>query len=348
MTDPLDTMLDTLRTDVPEMSDRAFEAGRARVQAVVDPIPVATTLEPEPVVVALPGRRPLRSPPRRLVRLVASAAAVVALAVGVVAVQSGGDQAPVASAAAALNEAADNITATDPPVGPGQYRYVAVRMRHVDWWLDPVPPETPPSTLYEHRAETWVPHDPNQEWLRRDTGVVDESVNREQRAPCGDYRAAHENREPCTYEGTWSLPTLEFIDRLPRDPAALFERLRSVQLPVGAGDGGRTPLATAVLLLRTGLVPADLRAALYRAFALMPELEITDELANLDGRVGMALGIAGDGMRQDLIVDIDTGQYIGERVVTTEAGHYGPAETITSYSAVRTAVVDEIGVPPAS
>jgi hypothetical protein len=170
MTDPLDTMLDTLRSDVPEMSDRAFEAGRARVQAVVDPIPVATTPEPEPVVVALPERRPLRSPPRRLVRLVASAAAVVALAVGVVAVQSGGDQAPVAAAAAALNTAADNITATDPPVGPGQYRYIAARSRQVGLER----PGTPVATLYEHVAETWVPHDQRgwPRWDPRAAGAV--------------------------------------------------------------------------------------------------------------------------------------------------------------------------------
>jgi hypothetical protein len=113
------------------------------------------------------------------------------------------------------------------------------------------------------------------------------------------------------------------------------------------GSDMPNPLSAAVTVLRSGLVPADLRAALYRALALMPELKITDEVANLDGRVGMALGIAGSFARQDLIIDTATGQYIGDRVVTMNDGYYGPAGTTTHYSAVSTAVVDEIGVPPA-
>lgn len=318
---------------------------------------MTTTLEPEPVVVALPKRRPLRSPPRRLVRLVASAAAVLALTIGVVGVQSGSDQAPVASAAVALNTAASNITATDPPLGPGQYRYIALHT----WNLYAVNIEDRSGTLYEHRAETWVPHDQNQEWLRRDTriGLVDyedpeaaasaglwpdylPTFDPEHQARCGDYMAASENREPCTHEVSWDRPTREFLDDLPREPSALLELLRAS----GHKPASENAVEAATWVLRSGLVPADLRAALYRALALVPELEITDEFANLDGRVGMALGITGLAERQDLIVDTATGQFIGERVVATE-GNWPQEGTIFSYSAVTTAVVDEIGVPPA-
>jgi RNA polymerase sigma-70 factor (ECF subfamily) len=43
-------------------------------------------------------------------------------------------------------------------------------------------------------------------------------------------------------------------------------------------------------LLRTGLVPADLRASLYKAAALIPGVTITDTQATLDGRTGIATG----------------------------------------------------------
>jgi hypothetical protein len=361
MTDPLDTMLDSLRTDVPEMSDQAFAAGRARVQAVAEPIPAATTLEPEPVVVTLPRRRPLRSPPRRLVRLVASAAAVVGLAAGVMAIQSGGEQAPVASAAVALNEAADNITATDPPVGPGQYLYTATH----SWYRQGATEDGRFTSimLVGYLQETWVPKDETHEWLHRtgptghndwvlggpaDPGYVDvmppEASVQEFRAPCGDYSAADENREPCSRDDLgWETLTREFLDGLPRDPAALLERLRTE----GIGPSPIDVVRTAAGALGTGRVPADLRAALYRSLALMPELEITEELANLNGRVGKALGVTDDVERQDLIIDTATGQFIGERMVATQDGRNGPPGTVISYTAVTTSVADEIGVRPA-
>lgn len=365
MTDPLDTMLDTLRTDVPEMSDRAFEAGRARVQAVVDPIPVATTLEPEPVVVALPKQPALRSPPRRALRLVASAAAVVALAMGLVAIQSGRDQEPVVSATEALNAAAENITATDPPVGPGQYRYTATRT-----WM--VGGSGSLTWMSESLDELWVPQDMAQEWLLRrsstpgrtewirgsaeeaaENGIVlDEPWSHDFRGPCGDYGADDEGRAPCTAEPTWYMPSPEFFDEMPRDPAALLARLgEPVQgtIPVGDEHNGKptTVIDSAVVGLGTGLVPADLRAAIYRAIALMPEVEITEDVANLDGRIGTAFGVTEDGQRQELIVDTTTGEFLGERIIATKAIDDIPAGRVYRHTAMTTAVADEIGVPPA-
>lgn len=353
MTDPLDTMLDTLRTDVPEMSDQAFAAGRARVQAVDDPIPVTTTPEPDAVVVALPKQPALRSPPRRALRLVASAAAVVALAAGVVAVQSGDDQAPVA-AAAALNTAADNVTITDPALEPGQYRYIATH----SWYMNS---GTDYAVLVEQLHEKWIPRDWRDEWLlrREPTGnltwvygsaedatmdPLDVYPRDEFRGPCGDYHFAEEGREPCTLVGSWQVPTPYFLADLPRDPAALYQRLRE-----DVGTGGDTSVVGYVEdVLRSGQVPADLRASLYRALAMVPGLEIAEDVANLDGKQGKAFGIDEGEFRHELIIDPATGEYIGEREVLIETWDGVPAGTVVGFTAVSASVADAIGEKPAS
>ena len=81
-------------------------------------------------------------------------------------------------------------------------------------------------------------------------------------------------------------------------------------------------------LLRSGLVPADLRAALYRVLGKVPGLEITEQVANLDGKKGTAYGISDDGTRHDVIIDPATGQFIGERQITDEGFEGIPAGTV--------------------
>jgi hypothetical protein len=105
-------------------------------------------------------------------------------------------------------------------------------------------------------------------------------------------------------------------------------------------------VVTVADLLRSGLVPADLRAALYRALALLPGLEITEDVANLAGKHGTAFGIDGDIERQDLIIDPATGEFIGERTVALAGGPLYPAGTVTNFSSVSTTVVDAIGTKP--
>jgi hypothetical protein len=99
--------------------------------------------------------------------------------------------------------------------------------------------------------------------------------------------------------------------------------------------------AYATNLLRTGISPADLQASLYRALRLVPGLEVTDEAANLDGRVGTTMGVTDEhGRRVEAIIDPRTGEFIGERVIDAD----GVNETST---AVTTDGVDELGaVPP--
>ena len=98
--------------------------------------------------------------------------------------------------------------------------------------------------------------------------------------------------------------------------------------------------------LRSGLVPADLRAALYQTLTRLDGVDLVDQAVNLDGRVGTAIGIDDGQFRQDIIIDPTTGAFIGEREVLTGDYEGAPDGTTFSYTAVSTAVVDTIGEIP--
>lgn len=294
-------------------------------------------------------------------RWAVAAAAVVALVAGALVVQtiSFGGNPP---AAAALNSAADKIGASDQPVGPGQYRYIATHA----WWMgSTVAKEKSFSYLAENLLETWVPADQSQEWLwRRDVtgarkwiqgteadagaaGVLDRPgwPEGEWKARCGDWFAAEQRREPCTAPTGWQNPTSGFLASLPPDPQRLYDRLRA-DAPVNS-RGDTELLVYAADALRSGLVPADTRAALYRALAKLPDLEITDQLANLDGRVGIAYGMSDGDSRHEIIIDPATGEFIGERETVIKDLDGMRAGTVMSYTSVSTAVVNEMGAKPA-
>ena len=70
-------------------------------------------------------------------------------------------------------------------------------------------------------------------------------------------------------------------------------------------------------VLSSGLAPADLQAALYRAAAKLPGIKLIDSAANLDGRHGVAIGHAGldENVQTEIIFNQSNGQFIGEREV---------------------------------
>lgn len=95
-------------------------------------------------------------------------------------------------------------------------------------------------------------------------------------------------------------------------------------------------------------MPADLRSALYLALTRVDGLTMTPGVADLDGRTGTALGIDDPISRVEIIVDPGTGTFIGERETLRVDADGLPAGTVTSYTSVTTAVVDEAGqLPPA-
>ncbi|MET0237789.1 MAG: CU044_5270 family protein [Kibdelosporangium sp.] len=293
-------------------------------------------------------------------RWAVAVAAVVVLVAGFLAVQiiPFGGRPPAASAASlALTSAADKITAADPPVRPGQYRYIAVH----GWVTGTLENFT---RLQESHGELWIPADPSQEWLDRGgptgryTWLVGNDADAtaagippvraqvsEQRARCGDFYPGPAGR-PCAIPGSWQSPKPVWLAELPRDPQRLYDRLAADTS--GHGNGESALLDYAADTLRSGLVPADLRTALYRALAKLPGLEITDRSANLDGRTGIAFGMADGRVRHEIIIDPQTGGFIGERRTTIRDADGIKAGTVISHTSVSTAVVGEAGTRPAS
>lgn len=351
MTDPIDELLAGLRADVPEMTDEAFAAGRARVLTVV--APAAVPAEPEPAVPVTPLRkkRLLRSPPRRLVAAGAAAVVLAATALLVQAARSDGPV-PVASAAERLNAAAENINPVDEPIAPGQYRYIATHAWSgliVHTGSSPGPMLT---SQEEYRYEFWVPADlaqqctvrtnttGNRRWLE---GTEEQAEARGVDLPKA---GTSEKVEPCDNGGDWSRsPSAEFLASLPRDPRRLYDLMRHKPMPVAISDTKWT-LDNAISTLSSGRAPADLRAALYRALALLPGLVVTEGV-NLDGHRGVAIGAVDGDWRQDLIVDPATGQFIGERTVTLTGDlgtiHLPPGSTLGYTSVSIPKVVNAVG-----
>jgi hypothetical protein len=330
--------------------------------------------------------RPVVTPPRSRRRWIAVAAVAAALAVAGLAIRPllGDDFVPAASAAATrdLERAAVVAEAAqDPAPGPGEYLYIGVQ----DTSLGSATTGTgkPLSALIDTTTQVWIPADRQQEWMKRtrsdtptrwlvgsedlakregDGGLLDPEVSApsEVRAPCGDFPGwngdvgagtepgAHViGGGPCAgYSGDWGHETPEFLAGLPTDPQQLYDRMLA---DIGSHDP-REVLGLAASVLRSGQATSDVRTNLYRALMLVPGLDVTDGAANLAGRTGVGLGIAGDNLRTEIVLDPATGRYLGDRVVLPQPGtgmwQGIPAGTVVSSSAVTTSIVRGIGSGP--
>lgn len=128
---------------------------------------------------------------------------------------------------------------------------------------------------------------------------------------------------------------------LPRDPQTLLTYFNQKKF-AGSASPAQNHFEKITELLRAGTVPADLRATAYKALALIPGVAVTDKVANLDGRSGVAFGITDPtgSVRDELIVDPTTGQFIGERDVSLTADGPIPAGTTLDSTAVTAEVVN--------
>lgn len=300
------TLLRTLRDDVTEPSDEQLAPARARLEA------------------AMRGEvrraRPARA---RWVLAVAGGAVVLALVGGNLHMT-----AQSAQAAAVLRAvAADSSTFADATPGPGQYVLSHTR---ANWAVIAVDESGVDSARMNIQTlDVYVPYDPADDWvLDRDWGDV---------APGG--REIIRARDGEFYGGPWLSQDL---DKLPRGGQELLTYFDS-QYVGGSASRDEDNFVRIVDLLRSGLVPADLRAGLYEALALIPGVNTTDSVENLDGKVGVAIGrtewLRG-GSRQEIIIDPATGLVIGERQIFSVAAFGFGVNNVTQLTAVETTVVD--------
>lgn len=214
--------------------------------------------------------------------------------------------------------------------------------------------------LTESWHREWIPGDRGREWVREyePTGARKWLAGSEKRAIAHGFaefvqpRAAQRRSAPngeyyAPIQGSWQTPTPAFLAALPRDPDELYRRL-CADSPAGrAGYVG--PFVYAVDALRTGLVPADLRVALYRALRSVPGLAVVPDTANPDGAPAIALRLDHSPRRTEIFVDPATGHYIGARDTCIANVRYGlrfamRAGWVLGFSSVTRAVVDGVGV----
>jgi hypothetical protein len=281
-----------------------------------------------------------------------------------------GPAAPAASAAApTLHRAAlAAIQEHDQVAGPDQYIYV----RTDSWAVNgaEIKGGRHLEKLVEVVSQNWVPTERSRDWLLRG-GPTGRSVwlvgsdaeakaaglpatvftrpGFDVTAACGDFAPSRNTAPSCADPGIppgWQNPTPAWLAGLPTDPQGMASRLRADATVNSRGDAELVVYVNDVL--QTGLVPARVRAVLYQALALLPDLTVTQKEANLAGRVGVAIGVDDPTYptRDDIIIDPGTGQYIGERTVQLRTRDGIKAGTVTEFSAVSTSVADRLGEQP--
>ncbi len=326
-------------SELPPMSDEAFDAGRARLLAEM-----GRTVEAKPVVV--PQRR-------RHVAWLAAAAVVVGVLVltmvGPTLVPKGdvdnGPEPRIGSAVAAeaLSQAASKTG--DVVLQPGQFLYVrdhAMAMasggdgNHIDW-----------AYTQDETYETWVPADQGQTWETRRSSSGHKTLlkgapptDMPAIMPLGEWKArggafwGDDNLPPA-----FTRPTPAYLAALPRDPKQLYEKLRSE----AAGDQGVILLTEISEGLDTGLIPADLRKAVFQALAYLPNLQVLGGQTDFDGRPGTGFGLVDDATQHELIIDPATGAYLGWKELLVRDSKGLNAGTLVNASSVTTKVVGAMG-----
>ena len=344
----------------PETLDRVLDAALAR--AADEPVHFDVTAGRNALSAALKNREPVVAErrPRRRVRWLAAAAAVAVLTGGGLAastVDLTGVGSNSATAAEELIRAADLAgRVVERPIAPGQYRYVRSRYEGITVEYGSIKAWT--SNMVN---EEWIPADRRDEWLLKikvgsakwlgghegegqpDAGPFKDG--QEFRGQCGKYSYYAEGQPDRCTTGSFHNPTPEFVAALPKDPKALLAKLKEE-----GNDTDAAALRQARAALQSGQFPAEVRANIFRALALLPGLVVTDKRANLDGKEGVALGVRYREDFTEIIIDPANGDFIGGRDTVAEdlPEEQGGLEkgTVRQSSAVTSAVVGSAGSRP--
>ena len=283
--------------------------------------PSTVQLEPafEKLQRSFNARRPRgRAPRARRIFAVVAGASLVTLIAGNLYLS-----AQSAQAASVLRDAAGlSIQYREIAPGPGEY---LLSQTHADWSITD---SDGGFRMNEQTIDVYVPYDPNQDWvLVRDWGDL---------PPIGDRVMFAQNGE--FYGGPWIQ---EDLGSLPTDAGALLAHFDAQYLG-GSASRDEDNFVRMTDILRSGLVPAELRAGLYGALALIPGVTSTADVTNLDGITGIAIGRTEPirlGLRQEIIIDPSTGLIIGERQLFTLAALGFGINAILSLTAIETTVV---------
>lgn len=338
--------LTRMRADVPELDPLTERRVRARV---------LDHARPHSHAAGVSGRRP------HTVRIAVAAAAVAAVlgtGIAVTGLRSG-DGTPIGASAAAaevLDRAATAAAKAAPvPVpGPGQVLYRRETGGQPVGTMGAGTSGRNPAHLCASVHETWLPADPAvHAAIRRTDGIV-------VRSGTGDPTAMP--RDPACYYDSFSDDVGPVVNgqlggpdlrTLPTDPRKLYEKVREE-----AKDGGDNPdEGTFMALLdraraASPYLSPQLAAALYRALAYVPGVELIGPGRDLLGRPGVVVGRTepARGSREEVIFNPSTGLMLGRRETVTDPGKVTelPVRGAILWQSVLTnAVVDRVGQRPA-
>ncbi|MDX2404629.1 CU044_5270 family protein [Streptomyces microflavus] len=279
--------------------------------------------------------RPMLRPGRRwslaLGTAVAAAASVAVLSLGSGSPAAPGKVPPASAASVQLLERAALVAAatSQTKVRAGQYTYIKT-VGHTS-----VLSETKTGEMallrQDESMEQWTPVDGSAQTLQRKNGS--------------------DTLLPGTPgQGNLNSPTYNLLDGLPTDPEALLKHISDdAEENHGAGSDSTTgphqeAFVTIGDLLRTGGTPPDTTAALYRAAALIPGVDVVPDAVDAAGRHGVAVVRTHDGERIEWIFDESTVRLLGERTVLVQDNTWGKAGTVvTSVALIDSGIVDEAG-----
>lgn len=348
-------LLREMRSDIGSAPPATLARGRTKLMTRIDS---ASTSVASTDTHAKGTVSPIRF--RRRVLLASAAAALLVGGIVVADVVRPSGPGATAEAAEVLNNAATaTIQTSDPVVGPGQY--LKIETTSLTGGGSQAADGSDISWQETTGGQVYVPADRQGEWVwNREPRVPVESSSEEAKAaaaemrkrdaasrppagallPVGIWRApggAFGGNEPTVIIGT----PLKDAGSLPRDPQALLNII--LERTKGAGKSPeREAFVTIADGLRSGVVPADLRAALYKAAALIPGVTVGDRQATIDGRTGIAIGIPSpDGVaRTDIVIDPTSGLVIGEQDILLKDYPGFPAGTVSTWTSVKTSVVN--------
>lgn len=278
-----------------------------------------------------PVTQKVRRPVVRRVAVVGVAAAAI-VGLGLARIDIGGHGVGSSPAAAAVLERAADAALTDPAlvVKPGQY--LKLTLTQETWGAyygkedgaankihvgsDGLP------VAYKSREtwQRWIPYETSDDWIVRERTTPLINVSK-------DSASYNQASGPDVYsQPSWSnrggkgqyLPTYDpaWYAALPRDPDQLLARLKK---DIGAGDDTSPEslyVETFSEVLRSGIAPADIRAILFKTLADRADMQVVKDVANLDGRHGVALQFRGSNWQ--MLFDAKSGEYIGGRATSPD------------------------------
>lgn len=285
----------------------------------------------------------------------ASVGVAAAFAIGLVAtnvtVFGGTQHGASAQAAELLTAAADTTIHTiDPVVGPNQYLRIDTKGTSGEMTSDATGTNVV-GYLVKTSSSLFIPKSAQTNWVfLRSLPVTFQTFGAASEAYATKSQAAMFAEHGTTGEYFLGLDgnfqgrpdyTPASLHALPRDPKALLDHFYAMNPGSGNSNDGKT-FNLIVDVLTTGFVPADLRAALYRAATQIPGVNVTEKDVTMDGRTGISIGRTENktSVRHDIIIDPTDGLVIGQRTIflTGDSGY--PAGTAVGSTSVTTTVVD--------